>query len=358
MASEISEQDLLEILEAARWAPSGDNHQPWRFRILNQQQIMVLGHDTREQVLYDLDGHASHIALGALLETIRIAASHKQLQCEIEQQGDEDTPQFIIHFHHVDAMVLSPLFPFIEQRRVQRRALATQGLSAQHKQALEQCLEPGMRVLWLDGFSNRWQLARLMFRNAGLRLSLPEAYPVHRDAIEWNTRYSVDRIPDAALGVDPLTAKAMRWAMHSWKRLRFMNRYLAGSLLPRIEMDFYPALACGAHFVLLAAKAPQDMSDYLDAGSHVQRFWLTATRLGLHLQPEHTPLVFHQYVTQQRDFSARPEMFQRAHKISTGLQNLVGKEALTRAVFMGRIGYGHAAASRSLRLEVNELLDQ
>jgi hypothetical protein len=44
-----------------------------------------------------------------------------------------------------------------------------------------------------------------MFRNAKLRLTMPEAHRVHKAVIEWNARYSEDRMPDQALGADPMT---------------------------------------------------------------------------------------------------------------------------------------------------------
>ena len=63
------------ILEIARWAPSGDNTQPWRFEILDDRRFVVHGFDTRDWCLYDIDGRPSQIALGALLENIAIAGS-------------------------------------------------------------------------------------------------------------------------------------------------------------------------------------------------------------------------------------------------------------------------------------------
>jgi hypothetical protein len=67
--------------------------------------------------------------------------------------------------------------------------------------------------------------------------------------------------------------------MGSWKRVEFFNSFLAGTLAPRIQMDFIPSLACGAHFVILADHKPESFDDYISAGRAVQRFWLTATKL-------------------------------------------------------------------------------
>ena len=59
---------LEAILDLARWAPSGDNTQPWRFEIKDARRLVVHGFDTRAHCVYDLDGHPSQISLGALLE--------------------------------------------------------------------------------------------------------------------------------------------------------------------------------------------------------------------------------------------------------------------------------------------------
>src|SRR5688500_8388197 len=81
-----------QILDLARWAPSGDNAQPWRFEITAEDRIAIHGHDTRDWCLYDFDGHASHMAHGALLETLRIAATTFGLDARWERRlGTPDT---------------------------------------------------------------------------------------------------------------------------------------------------------------------------------------------------------------------------------------------------------------------------
>ncbi|MHB8556148.1 MAG: nitroreductase family protein, partial [Candidatus Dormibacteria bacterium] len=66
---------LGRILDLGRWAPSGDNTQPWRFEIVSDHHLVVHGSDTRHQVVFDLEGHASQLSIGTLLESLAIAAS-------------------------------------------------------------------------------------------------------------------------------------------------------------------------------------------------------------------------------------------------------------------------------------------
>ena len=360
MTATLTTRDVVHhILEAARWAPSGDNTQPWRFEIGDEAHVVIHGSDTRSHCVYDLDGHPSQIAIGALIETLCIAASSMATAVSISRrQGLPDTtPTFDLHFSPALGMPADPLAAWITRRSVQRRPMRTRALRGTEKSALEACVGGGYRIEWLEGVGARWRTALLMFRNAKLRLTLPEAYRTHVAVIEWHAQFSLDRVPDQALGVDAITTRAMQWIMGSWERVRFFNRYLGGTLAPRIQMDFIPGLACGAHFVLLADRPPQDIDDYVAGGRAMQRFWLMAASLGLQLQPELTPLIFSRYAREGLPFSAQPDMNAKGPEVARQLDALIGAEAARHSVFMGRIGEGPPAAARSLRRPLDSLIE-
>lgn len=86
-------------------------------------------------------------------------------------------------------------------------------------------------------------MARLTSANAAIRLTIPEAFEVHRRVIEWRSRFSPDRIPDQAVGLDPFTTRLMEWTLQKWQRVTFLNRYLAGTLMPRLQLDVIPRCA-------------------------------------------------------------------------------------------------------------------
>ena len=348
-----------EILDRARWAPSGDNTQPWRFEILSANHVVVHGFDTRSHCVYDLDGHSSHMAIGALLESIRIAASGYGLVAAVTRRIDvpETQPTFEVRFD-TGAVDRSALIDYLPKRCVQRRPLRTRPLTEAEKRSLEASVGRPYRVLWLEGLRQRWRAARLLWRNAGLRLTTPEAYEVHRDIIEWHARFSENRIPEQALGASWLTARVMQFAMKRWSRIAFMNRWLGGTIVPRIELDLIPSLACAAHFLITAERRPQTIDHYVAAGEAMQRFWLTTAALGLQLQPEMTPLIFARYAAQHRPFSSVLQAQPAAAAIAAGLAELFGAAAAACGVFMGRIGAGAAASARSLRLPLDKLLVQ
>lgn len=353
-----TQEQVLQILDLARWAPSGDNTQPWRFEILAPEHVVVHGFDTRDHCVYDLDGHPSQISLGALLETAAIAASAHGLGLEISRRSGlpESTPTFDLRFHENPSFGRDALVEQIERRSVQRRPLSTRALSAAEKQQLQDCLPAGYQVHWLEGFTARLQTALLMFRSARLRLTTPEAYRVHCDIIEWDCQFSATKVPDQALGVDTATTRLMRFVMKSWDRVQFFNRFLAGTWAPRLQMDFAPSLACAAHFVLYAPSQPKTVDEYVIAGRAMQRFWLKATELQLQLQPEVTPLVFARYAREQRPFSSISGAMVAANDVKARLELLIGAELARKAVYMGRVGAGPTPSSRSLRRPLEDLL--
>ena len=273
-----------KVIDLARWAPSGDNTQCWRFKLTGESSFIVIANDTRDSVVYDLDGHSSHLAHGVLLETIQIAATQFNLSVDIAADYSDDTQlQFNISLIHNDTVKVSDLAPYIKTRTVQRRPMRTRPLNNHEKMQLEQQLPEGYNVQWLESKEDKRAVAKLNFCNAKTRLTMFEAYKVHKKIIDWNKRYSESKIPEQALGVDWLTARMMQWLFKSWGRVRFANIFLAGTILPRIQLDFIPSIKSSAHFAIIADKAPKTAQEYVAIGQVVQRFLAhsrkTTTRL-------------------------------------------------------------------------------
>jgi len=354
----MSQNTLSQILDLARWAPSGDNTQPWRFEIVSDHLVRVHGLDTRDHILYDYDGHPSHIAHGALLETMRIAASGFGLTTSwtIQSEGDDRHPVYTVQFTPTPDTPRDPLFSCIETRMVQRRPMKTTPLTATQRQALVQAAGENFEVQLFESFNERKAIAKLLWDSAKIRLTCPEAYPVHRDIIEWHAQFSKDRIPEQAVGVDPATARLMQWVMHSWARVDFFNKYLLGTVAPRFQLDWLPALRCAAHLLVRPKRPPACLADWIDLGMAVQRIWLTATQLGLHLQPQMTPVIFRWYARAGRRFSQQQSLFNDALTLSGRFEGLASAGAKADFGFFARVGVSAQPHSRSIRLDVPELM--
>jgi nitroreductase len=345
-----------DVLELARWAPSGDNSQPWRFRLESETAIVIFGYDTSSHVVYDLDGWASHLSHGALLETLSIAASQFGCHARIElPQTTGPAPlAYRVELDHDTTIAADPLGAAISRRTVQRRPMRPRALTAAERNILERAAMP-FASRWFESLQARHRVASLCAQNARIRLTIPEAYAVHRSVIAWNTTDSADRLPDAALGADPLLLSIMRRTMSSWDRVDRANR-LGGTWVPRLELDYLPGILCSAYVALIAPAASDALADRIAAGRAMQRLWLVATALNLQMQPQYTPLVFARYAREGRVFTQTATAQAAARTIDGALEELLGPGVARRAVWLARIGPARSVPGRSLRLPLSELI--
>ena len=222
METENAPTDPIDaVLESARWAPSGDNTQPWRFEKLDELSARVRVKDTRNHCVYDLDGHATEMAAGAFLETAKIAASALGFECawQIEDVDEADRFDMRLTLLAATAARKSPLLEAIFTRAVYRFPLSMRALSPALLSALRDTAGPNFEIVVRASLTERMALAKLNFRSARLRLTIREAWEVHRSVIEWDASFSNEMIPDRALGAEVAIGSARDKLCGSAQRL-------------------------------------------------------------------------------------------------------------------------------------------
>ena len=355
---------IEQVIDEARWAPSGDNAQPWRFTIVDDTRAELDFKAGDHGNVYDFRDHEpTTLAAGMLIETLDIVARALGWQLDWTVLAGsrialELTPA---------GKVTDPLFPFVSTRTVDRRAYRRRKLRPHEIAALADAVGPKLTIEWHFTNSARRRLGKLAAMATAVRLRTPEAYCVHRQVIDWVGHDSPDGIPAAAIGVDPITRRLMRWALRRWKRVRLMNRVLGTGALA-LQLDHIPAFRSAAFFVLRSSSPalltwpPTQTSDrlmeLLEAGRAVQRFWLTATRLGLVLQPTYATLAFAHYGAYGEQFTDQEPLLARAKRLSTAFRGLLGPT--DGVLFIGRIGEprlkGVVPSGRSVRRPAIELM--
>jgi molybdopterin/thiamine biosynthesis adenylyltransferase len=371
---------IEEVFEYAKWAPSGDNMQPQRIEVLSDLTCIIHGFDTRNHVVYDLEGNASKLALGAFIENCKIASQSLNYDLSVNlttnKEGKEPDheeyclfPTFALSLTPAKASLKQhPLFSYIKTRCVQRKRMGTKQLTKIEKQKLADILPEGFSVIWKESLADRWEVAKFMYGNATTRLSMKEGYDVHSKIMEFtpisqdtsiekncNSTFSKDKLPAKSLGIDSITIALTKWTLKSWSRFSFLDKYLGGTITPKLMLDLSTSIKSCAHFVIVADDEPKSLDDYLAAGAAVQRFWLQATQLQLGFQPEQTPVIFSEYLRKHIDFTTNEFTKKNVVTIDKDFKKLIGEENVKRAVFMGRLGRTTMPTSRSVRLSLDEL---
>ena len=216
---EATGSEIERILDLARWAPSGDNSQPWRFKIVGEDKLIVDIRVEGEKLnIYDYaDGRPTLLSAGFLLETISIAASRFGRAMQWAYHGSNNCESDGTH-HQIevtlrrddDALGEDPLYPYVAIRSVDRRAYRTIPLTAEQKATLKCAVGEEFDIQWFETFSERSRTAWLNARATDIRLRLHEAYVVHDRIIDWDHPFSRDGVPAKAIGFDPITLRLMR----------------------------------------------------------------------------------------------------------------------------------------------------
>jgi hypothetical protein len=263
-----------------------------------------------------------------------------------------------VSFTDHDTGPLSDLFIEITQRSVDRRPFKISALTDYQKNGLSASLDQGMQVQWYDSLSSRLRIAGLSALATNIRLTIPEAFEVHRSIVDWENQESDWAIPSRSLGLDPLTLQLTRWSMASWSRTRLMNALQAPSFAS-LQMDFLPGMFCASYFAIRlkgrSSERDPSLVQTIQAGQAIQRFWLTATKLGLVMQPCVAILAFWTYAATRQEFTVFRKAQNKAQKLAIGARAIFGEN--DEIIFLGRIGRPRSQSpSRSTRLPLARLL--
>jgi hypothetical protein len=261
-----------ELLRAAVAAPSMHNTQPWRFRIKDAGSMIELHADpARILPLSDPDGRAAHIACGAALLNLRLAAAVAGLRPDVRLLPDPGQPLLLAEIRlagrHHPTRWERELHAAIWRRQTNREPFSNRpvppGIRAELAEAA--CLE-GATLAFLD----RGETGRVLGLAAEAERDLL-ADPAYRaELARWaGGERDRDGIPGTALGPrSPEGRNPVR--DFNPERRHGPTRYA--------WFEEHPQLA------VLSAGSGGPMV-WLAAGQALQRVWLTATCRGISVSP-------------------------------------------------------------------------
>jgi len=351
-----------QILDAAHWAPSGDNAQPWTFEVQDESRFDVCVRIEPGNVYEYRQGEPTLISAGTLLANIAVAAPSSGKRARWDYRGAEGAVHRIsVMLEEDPAATEHPLYDEIQRRSVDRRPYRLQSLGPDDKQALADALGPGFSIVWHESLAARRKIAGLTRLATDIRLRIPETFAIHSRIVDWRRAYSPDAIPSQALGVDAMTQKMMRWTLAKRERTQMANK-MGSPFFAGLQMDFLPGLFSAAYFAFRfqepRAAGAAAVTQLLRGGEAVQRFWLTASKRGLVLQPCLATLAFAHYGLADEAFTTSQSERRKAKVLARRVVRDLGD--LQTTFFVGRIGFPQSAKleSRSLRVPLAQLVKE
>jgi hypothetical protein len=270
------------IVDAARWAPSGGNIQPWRFEADDNEIRLYLAPE--RTITMDMRHRGSYVAIGAALFNARVAAS------SIKKLGSvslfpEGSPS-----HHVATLQvgsstdyeIAPLQPYMRTRASNRRIGDPSPIDDEIVQLLARGVErEGARLHILTERDRMGSCAEVLAESDRLRFLIPTLHREMIGELRWPGKDSLDEGLDVrTLELSPPEVSALE-LMRREDVMGHLADWRAGQALGGRTL----ATVGSSSALAIVTVTRTDPIWYVRGGSAVERFWLTAELHGLAVSP-------------------------------------------------------------------------
>lgn len=350
---------LTRVLEAARWAPSPDNSQPWRFTRTGESSLSVSLDLEKGNPYQYRQSEPNWLAAGMLVGAMRLAAGQYGMGLHTRLEAGKAGPLLQVRLKADKAMSPDPLANYIKVRSVDRGSYKRRALTPDDRTALEAALGPGFALHWFTSLSQRLAIAWANSAATQMRLRSRACFNIHQKVIDWSGPYSREGLPAQAVGLDPLARRLMQWALAYWPRMKFASGILRADLYAALEMDILPSVQSGGFVVIQQSMAAPDRvqpSDQMVFGERIYRLWLEATRRGLAFQPALAPIFAAAQLNESQASGVEAQELPRAGAARDRFINATGLD-ISSVVFQARLGYPIVAKTpgRSIRRPLESL---
>jgi nitroreductase len=350
------QDDIKEILRAATQAPSGENAQPWRFEV-SGTNIDVFNRPEQDQSLYNWNQYASYMANGAVIENLIIAAQHFNYNPQITFLPDSNKEHLatIQLIQGDSSKPAEDLYPYIEKRVTNRKPYKTEALSSGEIQELvEAGKSSDVSVYFTTDPSHKEILGQVGSTNERVMLSNKSLHQFFFSHINWNK--TEDDKKKVGFFIEtlelPPPAKIMFRLFKNWKVMKLFNKISLNEVVGK-QNGAVNAQA-GAFGILVVPRLEQKY--FIETGRVLERIWLTATKMGLSMQPLTGVLFFMLQIRggNTRDFSQKQiDLITSAYGDILKIFNLKEQDSV---VFMFRVGRGDKPTAQSSRFQPEEVI--
>ena len=357
-AAELPAPDVADpidiIVDAARWAPSGGNIQPWRFEAdANQIRMYLVPERTTTM---DVRHRGSYVAIGAALFNARVAAaSLKSLgECQLFPEGAPS--------HHVATLLmgestdyeLAPLEPRVRTRVANRKVGDAEPIDNEILTLLSQGVErEGSRLRLATNRKQIDALAEVLAESDRIRFLLPK---LHREMV-GELRFPGQDSLDEGLDVRTLELSPPEMAALELLRRPDVMEHLAQWRAGQGLGARTRAIVSSSSALAVVTMPRSDPAWYVRGGAAVERMWLTAEQHGLAVQPV-SPVFL--YAVDEKDFLrlGGERHVDTLFDLSQRFNQLWDLDDGEHVALVLRLSHAPPPSTRSARLPLSELLSR
>ena len=362
----LSAEESVRLVSAAIQAPSGGNAQPWRFAHHPTAGLLLFLDPTRPSSALDCGGAGAYVSLGACIENVVLTghASGRPITAELfPDPGLDSLLPLVARFEHDEAATTvaepetwSHLAGQIGRRHTQRTLGPRLPLKDENRRALSRAVSsiPGAALNLVEEPAHLDQLAQLAGRADRIRMLDPCQHASMMEEMRWT-------VSQAEETRDGLDVRTLELNDSDRAGLELCRSPEAMGLLARLDLgvgltEFSRKRMAASSAVGLITMPEARPEAYVNGGRALQRMWLTASDVGVAVQP----------------MAALPFLFAKALQGGDGLAEDHVDELLEMRrqydrvlslppnrcdIMLVRFFYAEPAATRAMRRPVEDVLE-
>ncbi|HQF57468.1 MAG TPA: hypothetical protein PK831_03150 [Candidatus Magasanikbacteria bacterium] len=277
---------ILNILKAAVRAPSGDNSQPWRFEVSNNNNIKIYNLPEKDNPIFNYKQRGSHIAHGALIENIIIAAKENGMNVKVNLFPQGTSSDFIAEIDLLpdQSIKKDPLFEFIFKRAINRKHYKDKLLTDEEKKFIFDDLKEidNGKIILIEDKNKVEKLGKAFSINEVVMLENKFLHKYFFNDVRWTDEQ--EREHKTGLYAKTMELKPPELAVFKilshWRINKILCKLGIAKFIAKENAKGYGTGTIGA--IIMKDGSPES---YIKAGMIMQRIWLKATQLGLSLHP-------------------------------------------------------------------------
>lgn len=345
-------ETIQKILEHAVNAPSGNNSQPWKFEV-KENEIKILNISDSDATPYNFDQKGSYIAHGALIENISIIAGKHGYEIKTELFPDKNNPDVIaIIILEKGVVKEDPLFDYIKDRATNRRVYKKIPLKTEHRNDILKTKEEvvdGGEIVLIEDLKEIEVLAESLALHERLIFENKMIHNIVFSSILWSEKenaekrkglYIKTKFPDMPAFLLPIMKIFGKWSV-----VGFLNKI---GFPEKIHKQ--SAASCISSSALCAILVNnEEGGNYLRGGRLLQRIWLKATKLGLSIQPMTGIPYLARRISSGNSEGFSPEQVKLIKQADEIIDSGFNKEKKT-IIMIFRLGYDEKKPVKTLKL--------
>jgi len=337
---------IQDIISKAVYAPSGDNSQPWIFKVEDEQTLLVYMDPDADNPILNYKKGGTLISHGALIENIEITATEYGYSTHTILFPNNQDSNLVakIKFEKEDNLVKNNLFDYIEKRHTNRKVYKKVPLPDDVINKLKNEVTRES-VVFLTDKKDRVEVATAASFMEKIALNNKKIHNLFFEGIHFDKKKNLEGAKGLyikTLELPPPIQLLFR-VLNNWTFTKLLNKIGFSTLASRGNRQTY----ANSPLLLLFLADNTNAESFVEVGKTIQKLWLRCTSFGLSAQPM-TGISF--LTMMQQDSSLKKVISDKDFTLVKEANDILGHYSREKKViFIMRVGFSEKETTYSRR---------